>query len=75
MNITEIAKRMKVPYLLDHNALARHGIDPAKVRVSLPPGRTFYAKVLERVLFQAASSRKVRLSAATPSRLLSAGGG
>ena len=31
-----IAKRLKTPVLIDHNGLARHGIDPAKAMVSLP---------------------------------------
>ena len=58
--LEEIAKRLKVPYLVDHNALARHGIDPAKVHVSLPKGRTFYSKALDRVLFQAGLKSELR---------------
>lgn len=62
--LEEIAQRLKVPYLLDHNALARHGIDPAKVRVSLPQSRTFYSKALDRVLFQAGLKAEVRVDEA-----------
>ena len=62
--LEEIAKRLKVPYLMDHNALARHGIDPAKVHVSLPQSRTFYAKVLDRVLFQAGLKSELRIDEA-----------
>jgi hypothetical protein len=58
--LEEIAKRLKVPYLVDHNALVRHGIDPAKVQVSLPQGRTFYSKLLQRVLFQAKLKSELR---------------
>ncbi len=59
-----IAGRLKVPCLLDHNALARHGIDPAKETVSLPGGRTFYSKALERVLFQAGLKSELRVDEA-----------
>ncbi len=31
-----IAKRLKMPVLVDHRALARYAIDPAKTKVSLP---------------------------------------
>jgi hypothetical protein len=59
-----IAKRLKVRYLIDHNALARHGIDPAKVQASLPQSRTFYAKALDRVLFQAGLKSELRVDEA-----------
>lgn len=58
--LDELAKRLKVPYLLDHNALARHGIDPDKIPVTLPKGRTFYSKILSRVLFQAGLKSELR---------------
>lgn len=59
-----IAGRLKTPCLLDHNALARHGIDPAKSPATLPSGRTFYAKALERVLFQAGLKSELRVDEA-----------
>lgn len=59
--LNAIAGRLNVPYLLDHNALARHGIDPAKTPASLPAGRTFYSKALERVLFQAGLKSELRV--------------
>ena len=43
----------QVPILLDHNALARHGVDPAKATVSLPQQRTTYSLALRKLLFQA----------------------
>ncbi len=48
-----VAKRLDVPVLLDHRALDRHDIDPAKVLVSLPRRRTTYSLALRKLLFQA----------------------
>lgn len=59
-----IADRLKVPYLLDYNALARHGIEPEKTAVSIPTSRTYYSKVLDRVLFQAGLKYELRLDEA-----------
>lgn len=51
--IDAIAGRLKVPVLVDHTALARHEIDPAKVTVTLPTGKSTYSLILQKVLFQA----------------------
>ena len=59
-----IGKRLKVPVLLDHNALARHGIDPAKVIVSHPGRRTTYSLVLRKILFQARLKSELRVDEA-----------
>ncbi|HEV3340749.1 MAG TPA: hypothetical protein VG125_10350 [Pirellulales bacterium] len=48
-----ICDKLKTPVLYDHYALARQGIDAAKVNVKFPASRTWYAKVLEKVLHQA----------------------
>jgi hypothetical protein len=62
-----IAKRVKTPMLIDHSALARHGIDPAKAMVSLPRGRTTYSLALRRLLFKAGMKFEVRCDeAGTP---------
>jgi hypothetical protein len=58
--IDAIAKRVKAPVLMDHNALARHGIDPAKVTVSLPQGRMTYDQALRRLTFQAKLKFEIR---------------
>lgn len=62
--INAIAERLKVPVLLDHNALARHGIDPDKVNVSLPAGKSTYSLTLQKVLFQARLKSEVRIDEA-----------
>ena len=58
--IAAIAKGLKTPALIDRNALARHGIDPAKKLVSMPRGRTTYGIALRRLLFQASMQYEVR---------------
>jgi hypothetical protein len=59
--MTAIGARMEMPMLYDHNALARHGIDPTKMPVSIPSGRTYYKKVIDRVLFQGKLKAEVRI--------------
>jgi len=58
--IVAIAERLKAPVLLDHYALARHGIDPGKVTVSHPNRRTTYSRALGKLLFQARLKFEVR---------------
>ena len=50
-----IGGQVKVPILLDHNALARHGVDPAKTNVSLPQQRTSYSLALRKLLVPGAA--------------------
>jgi hypothetical protein len=58
--IEAIGKLLKVPVLFDHNALARHGIDPSKATVSHPASRTTYSIALRKMLFQAGLKFEVR---------------
>ena len=55
-----IAKRLKMPVLLDHRALARYGIDPQKTMVSLPRSRTTYSLALRKLLGKAGMKFEVR---------------
>jgi hypothetical protein len=55
-----LQERLEAPFLFDHNQLAKHGIEPAKIEVSVPPGRSYYKKILERVLFQAKLKSEIR---------------
>ncbi len=59
-----LAKRLKVPFLLDHNALARQGIDPEKTLVSAPPGQTTYSQLLRVVLSKAKLKSELRVDEA-----------
>ncbi|MBW3600844.1 MAG: hypothetical protein KY475_26705 [Planctomycetes bacterium] len=51
--LAAIQGRLEMPFLYDHNALARERIDPAAVNASLPAGRTYYMLILKRILSQA----------------------
>jgi len=62
--LTEIQGRLEVPFLLDHNSLARHRIDPSAIRVNLPEGRTYYKKIVDRILFQAKLKAEIRVDEA-----------
>ncbi|MFO0902604.1 MAG: hypothetical protein U0939_06370 [Pirellulales bacterium] len=56
--------RLKAPFLFDHNGLARHRIDPATISVTVPPGKTFYSKILDRMMVQAKLKWEVRIDEA-----------
>jgi hypothetical protein len=45
-----VESRLKAPILLDHNALVRHRVDPAKVTVRIPRERMVYATAVRKVL-------------------------
>jgi hypothetical protein len=65
--LAAIGPRLKIPIYLDHAALAAHKIDPAKIPVRLPRTRTFYKRIIDRVLVQARLGSQVRVDeAGTP---------
>ena len=59
-----LSKRMKVPILLDYNALARHGVDPEKTLVNAPQSRTSHSRLLSKILSQAKLKYEVRVDEA-----------
>ena len=59
--LNAIAKQLKIPVLLDHNAIARYNLDPDKVIVKLPSSRSTYSLVLRKTLFQARLKRELRV--------------
>jgi hypothetical protein len=59
--MTALQGRLKAPFLYDHNALARHRIDLAAVRVSVPAGRTYYKRILDQLFFQAKLKSELRV--------------
>lgn len=62
-----VGNAMKTPILLDHLALTRHGLDPAKITVSHPRSRTTYSIALRKMMFQAKLKFDVRCDeAGTP---------
>jgi hypothetical protein len=62
-----IGQRVKAPLLFDHNSLARQQIDPAAVNVTLDDGRTYYQRIIGRLLNQAGLTSELRVDdAGTP---------
>jgi hypothetical protein len=59
-----VSERLKIPHLLDHNALARHGIDPSNKKVNSPQSRTTYNQLLRKVLSQAGLKNETRVDEA-----------
>ncbi|MDX1946883.1 MAG: hypothetical protein SFU86_15885 [Pirellulaceae bacterium] len=59
-----IGSRVKAPLVIDYNALARLDVDLATKKVSIPKTNTFYGKILDRILFQAALKYEVRVDEA-----------
>ncbi len=59
-----IAKRLKVTVLLDHNSLARYGIELDNVMVSHPRRKTSYSAALRHILFQAKLKSELRVDEA-----------
>jgi hypothetical protein len=59
-----VSKRIKIPFLVDHNALARHGIEPDKKKVNSPQSRITYNQLLRKILSQAALKSEIRLDEA-----------
>jgi hypothetical protein len=58
-----IGGRLKAPILIDHNSLAREGIE-LSTKVDLPKTNTFYDRVLDRILFSAGLKYELRLDEA-----------
>jgi len=55
-----IQERLKVPFLFDHNNIVRQKIDLTKM-VTIPATKTFYRKILDRILAQAGLKCEVRV--------------
>jgi hypothetical protein len=62
--LSAVRERLKVPVLLDHNAMARHGVEPDTAVVNLPKTRTTYSLLLRKVLFQARLKSELRVDEA-----------
>jgi len=62
--LAALSKRLKVPFLMDHNAMARHGIDPDKKKANSPQSRITYNQLLRKVLSQAGLKSEVRIDEA-----------
>ncbi len=56
-----VTERLETPVIYDRVAMARHGIDPASVTVSIKGGQSMYAIVLRKSLFNAGLKYELRL--------------
>lgn len=59
--LAAIGSRLKIPFLFDHNGLARADIELADVRVTVPPTKTYYQRALDRVLYEAKLRGELRV--------------
>ncbi len=59
-----VGKQINAPVLLDHNALARHGIEPDKATVSHAQERTTYSVALRKMLGKIGLKFEVRVDEA-----------
>ena len=55
-----IGKRVELPVLIDHEAMARHRVELSKL-VKVPQSRLTYGETLDRILFQAMAKYELRL--------------
>jgi hypothetical protein len=58
--IAAIQPRLKVPFVFDYNNMARQRVDLKKT-VKVPAGKSYYHRILERVLYQAGLKFEVRV--------------
>ena len=61
--LAALQQRTHVPILFDHNGLAKREVDLAR-KVSLRPTKTFYKKIIDRLLFQAKLRADLRVDEA-----------
>jgi hypothetical protein len=59
--LAAIQARLEVPFLFDRNAMALHGVDPAKIPSDVPEKRMSYSQVLRKLLSQARLSYDLRV--------------
>jgi hypothetical protein len=65
--LNAISQRIKAPILYDHNSMVRQQIDPAAVHVSMDEGRTYYQRIIARLVNQAGLTSELRVDdAGTP---------
>ena len=64
--LAAIQQRVNLPFLLDHNSLARQNIDATQAIVSFPNRSTLhsYRKILDSILFKAKLKSELRVDEA-----------
>jgi len=56
-----IEDRSNVRMFYDHNALAKHGIEPSEAQVNFNSGRTYYKRLMDNLLYQARLRSEIRV--------------
>lgn len=59
--LAALQERLSIAFIVDQNGMARQQIDLSRSRISFPNSRTFYKRVLDRVLRQAKLSAEIRI--------------
>ncbi|MFO0819870.1 MAG: hypothetical protein U1A77_18110 [Pirellulales bacterium] len=59
-----IQPRLNIPFLLDHNGLARQRIDPSTTPVTVKQGKHFYSRILDQITAQAKCKWELRVDEA-----------
>lgn len=59
--LTAISDKLGAPVLYDRYALARQGIDVTKARVTFPPGKSWYYRIIDKLLYQSGLKGEWRL--------------
>jgi len=62
--LAAIGERLGTPVLYDHVALARQGLDPGKIKVSLSGKQWWYGKIIDKIMFKAKLKREWRVDEA-----------
>ncbi|MBL9161934.1 MAG: hypothetical protein JNL18_04240 [Planctomycetaceae bacterium] len=62
--LTALGPHMEAPLLFDERVLAVRSIDPAKIEVSLPRGKTYIRRAVDRVLSQGRLAGELRVDEA-----------
>jgi hypothetical protein len=62
--LAAIEGRLKVPFLLDHNALAARGIDLTKLQAEVPSKRMTYSQILHKLALEAKLRYELRVDEA-----------
>lgn len=58
--LQSVSERLSLPYLIDHPALVRLGIELDKATVNIPQTKTTYSQIIKRSLFQGRLKGEVR---------------
>jgi hypothetical protein len=62
--LNAVQPRLRVPFLFDRSSMARQGIDPAAIKVSVPRRRTTYGRLLDICLVKGRLKSEVRVDEA-----------